>query len=448
MFKFLKNRKFKAIASVTIFSACALSAAVAIPLVSASRRLADRKEGTLNRLVQELSSWISEDAELSTYVMKDDRQYLNEELKDKIKSFLNKNKNFSFKYAVVQSIWYDPTNFFHPVIKVLIKDTLSNEQVEASIDSFSWDEAIFSRIFTYTRSNGKIEITGLTQEAKERLQNNIVDIYLPNYVTFTNPTTQKGENNPVSSIGQMAFARLDGIQAFKFTNPKTSRLEEIKQFAFSDMIDLSELTVPASVTNIVDNPWVASSGYRIDIDKANNRYSVKAATSSNYLYDNTTKSIVAVTDTMISGNEFLLVDTEVVSIGKYAFANLIGLGSVNLNGTLITSIAENAFAITDPNKFNSVLSQVFIPESLKTIGTQAFYNLSELNVFGPSDQKKGLLLLTNEIVEIGLNAFTNSKFKELSLLRKQRDNQKVWQGLSNLGITNINIRDEVGNSPY
>lgn len=93
--------------------------------------------------------------------------------------------------------------------------------------------------------------------------------------------------------------------------------------------------------------------------------------------------------------------TKVTSIGQEAFANNLDLTSVVISNG-ITSIETAAFAQNSPS--NSNLKNVVISDSVKTIGSSAFFNSQLENI-----------TIGNNVETIGFMAFLGTKLKELTI---------------------------------
>ena len=169
---------------------------------------------------------------------------------------------------------------------------------------------------------------------------------------------------------------------------------DISNGAFQDAINLTEITIPASVQNIGVNVFTGAINLtKINVDLSNNHY----VDISGVLFDfNKTNLIqypigsdrtsydISLSVTTIGPTSFqdassiltsVNIPSSVITIGSSAFQSAIGLQVVTLNdisNSQLTTIGSSAFqgAIS--------LSSIVIPDSVTTIGSSAFQNASEL----------------------------------------------------------------------
>lgn len=164
---------------------------------------------------------------------------------------------------------------------------------------------------------------------------------------------------------------------------------------------ITELEIPASVTDIKGNPFFT---YDLDLDLAPipnpNLTSVTVAPGNktfqvidNQLF-NISEGKVLVTDLFGYDSESITVPSDVTAIGPYAFSYFTNLRSITIPNS-VTSIGSEAFyncrgltSVTIPNSVTSIgdytfddcrsLTSVTIPKSVTSIGEYAFISCSSL----------------------------------------------------------------------
>ncbi len=154
----------------------------------------------------------------------------------------------------------------------------------------------------------------------------------------------------------------------------------IGNYAFSSCSNLTALTIPASVTSIENSAFSSCSGLTtITVNKNNPKYDSR----------NDCNAIIETdTNTLISGCENTVIPNTVTSIGNNAFYYCSNLTSITIPSS-VTSIGDYAFYYC----YN--LKEITIPDSVVSIGSSAFYycyNLKEI-------------IIPNSVVSIGSYAF-------------------------------------------
>lgn len=181
----------------------------------------------------------------------------------------------------------------------------------------------------------------------------------------------------VKSIGNKAFNNCAKLKSLEW---KTDVLDSIGTGAFS-YTALTEFTIPASVTTIGVNPFIAGSFATIAVESGNERYAVenkmlvtKDAPKMVISYPRYAGSAAVVPDTVKTIGESAFESAGVstvelpeglTSMGTYAFARS-GLTTVKLP-TSLKSTSQYAFAYTQS------LKSVELQAGLETIGDCTFY---------------------------------------------------------------------------
>lgn len=194
----------------------------------------------------------------------------------------------------------------------------------------------------------------------------------------------------VTSIGDYAFTECHSLMDVEISDNVTT----IPLFAFKGCISLSEITIPESVTNIE---------------------ACALANCSNLTTVNLPKGLKAIGQQVFDGcNKLSTIEISSGEIGKGAFNECASLQNVTI-GANVTKICDNAFfsciSLTNVTfEEGSILetigeeafcycpfTELNLPENLKEIGDNTFYNCKELKYFKIPDS----------VTKIGNNAFFN-----------------------------------------
>ena len=164
----------------------------------------------------------------------------------------------------------------------------------------------------------------------------------------------KGSTIPatVTEIGQSAFMDITDLTSVTFPNSLT----KINSYAF-EKTGLTEITIPASVNTIVDNPFAACSNLATIVVDANN-----AVYDSR---DNCNAIIETATVKLVSGCINTAIPDGVTAIGNKAFQSIKIQGQSVVVPEGVTSIGNSAFAGSD-------LKTLTLPSTLKALGVAAF----------------------------------------------------------------------------
>ena len=213
----------------------------------------------------------------------------------------------------------------------------------------------------------------------------IKDLVIPNSVTSVGSNAFIGCRgltsitipNSVTSIGESAFTTCTGVTSVTIGNSVTS----IGSHAFGACFGLTSVTIPSSVTYIGNDAFAICDG----LTSVN--ISDLAAWCNIEFWDN---PLSYAHHLYINGNEItnLVIPNDVKSIGRYAFYNCSGLTSVSIPNS-VTSIGDRAFSGC------SGLSSITIPNSVSSIGDGAFSGCSGLSS----------ITIPNSVTSFGGSAF-------------------------------------------
>ena len=261
---------------------------------------------------------------------------------------------------------------------------------------------IFTLLLTLTASADPVEINGIYYnlipkgKAAEVASGSIKyagSVAIPETVIYNDITYI------VTSISGSAFYNCSGLKSVDIPNSVTmiessafygsglisvdipNSVTSIGEKAFYNCVRLTSVTIPQSVTSIGDKAFEGCSTLNsIVIENGNTQYDSR---------DNCNAIIETATNTLINGCQSTIIPNSVKKIGSNAFYNCSGLKSINIPNS-VTSIGNAAFMLCKD------LTSVIISNSVKKIGDYLFSNCSNLTE----------VIIPNSVTSIGVYAFS------------------------------------------
>ena len=219
-------------------------------------------------------------------------------------------------------------------------------------------------------NSSKVEVTYKGNSYNSYSNEYIGDIVIPSSVNYN------GVTYSVTSIGEDAFYDCSGLKSIQIPNSITN----IGNDAFNFCTSLTNIVIPNSVTSIGED------AFRL----CWNLTSIEIPNSVTSIGEDAFRFCYGLTDVVI-GNS-------VSSIGNYAFYYCKSLTSIEIPNS-VTSIGEDAFAWCES------LTSIQIPNSVTSIGKAAFLGCSNLTsiVVNPGNTKYDSRNGCNAIIETASN---------------------------------------------
>ena len=224
----------------------------------------------------------------------------------------------------------------------------------------------------------------------------LTSIYSEAFEDCSSLTTITIPNN-VKSLNLQAFSRCSSLKDISFPSSLETigteafwnctaliafnipnGIKTIASAAFSGCNGLTSISIPASVKDIGGTPFNGCSNLTsISVDINNETY--ESPVGSNAI-------IHKATNTLVAGCKSTIIPESVITIGNNAFLNC-SLTSLIIPSN-VTSIGSSAFS-------GSSLSSLTLSEGLKSIGEKSFYSCNNLSY----------VVLPNSLTTIGVSAF-------------------------------------------
>ena len=285
-----------------------------------------------------------------------------------------------------------------PEVDIVTKDIIYTAQFKQEI-SLKEDEYVYSienNLITINKINNKL----------------IEELIIPEYI----------EGLLVSKIGDSAFSDCKKLK--NITIPKS--VNTIADYAFNDCSSLISINIPESVTYIGSTAFNGCTMLSsITVDKNNKVYDSR---------DNCNAIIETKENKLIRGSISTIIPNSIISIGDYAFFNCNTLNELTLSDNIV-NIGDFAFSGC------YYLTNILIPKNVKNIGKSVFDYCGKLNsiivdennlVYDSRDNCNAIIetkenklirgcnstIIPESITSIGDNAFTGYNKLESIIIPK------------------------------
>ena len=183
--------------------------------------------------------------------------------------------------------------------------------------------------------------------------------------------------------------------------------------AFSGCDFLKSIQIPASVNNIESDIFEMCYGLTtITVDESNSKYDSR---------DNCNAIIETKNNTLMFGCKGTIIPDSVTSIGKYSFADCVGLRNIEIPDS-VTNIGKGAFydccdlisiqipegviSLSDYTFGNCMnLEKITIPNSVESIGKYTFLRCDKLVIYSSKDSYAYQYAIENKIEWLDINTF-------------------------------------------
>ena len=270
--------------------------------------------------------------------------------------------------------------------------------------------------------------------------------------------------NNVTHIGEGAFRGCSALTSVTIGK----MVESIGSDAFNSCSSLTSVTIPNSVTSIGGGAFNDCSSLTSIIWNVKNctifedyiyvGYIFDSSTITSFTFGNEVESIPAGLCKGMNKLSDITIPNSVTSIGEDAFYGCSGLTSVTI-GQNVKNIGSGAF-----NSCSS-LTSVTIPDSVTSIGGMAFYNCSDLTsvTIGENVESigagafwscKGITSITipNSVTSIGEDAFKSCKGLTTVTIGENVESIHIWAFTGCEGVTSViwNAKNyaDISQSPF
>lgn len=198
----------------------------------------------------------------------------------------------------------------------------------------------------------------------------LTEVAIPERFTDTSDeaNTDKPQRYYVTGIGYGAFRNCSNLKTITFN--RRSTLEHIGEYAFAST-GFSNIELPATVETIGKNAFAASSITKISVPEKVTEIADRTFYNCRSLTEvSLPAGLLTIGKSAFQGSAIkdIVVPDAVSTIGDYAFYNSITSG-LTLNEGLV-AVGEQAFAASA----NSNLPAIYMPSTLKSVGSGAFLN--------------------------------------------------------------------------
>lgn len=300
-----------------------------------------------------------------------------------------------------------------------------------------------------TRNGSNYTVTGISENAFDQC-GDLTGLEIPNSVTYIGGWAFHGCErletiNIPNSVTEIGFGAFNGCQelgtinipnlvtyigerTFTGCSSLTSvnipnSVTSIGDMAFSDCYSLTNIEIPNSVTSIGDQAFSSCYGLTsIIVDGGNTVYDSR---------DNSNAIIETATNTLMAGCQNTYIPNTVTSIGSYAFYGCSGLTSIEIPNS-VTSIGYMAFTSC------SGLTSIEIPNSVTSIPEYMLYCCTRLTS----------IEIPNSVTYIGYRAFESCSNLSSVVIPNSvtQISQRVFYGCRNL--TSVNIPTSITSIDY